>query len=228
MLWSGGLRNLRASIALRLDTGAGRRWDRSSRGGWSGLRRRSGYRGNVDHLRLRRRLWACGNRGDFRNLRASFNRGWRIDRHWCGFDRASSGLDDAHVASATVIHARNWGGVTFCSGVALTQVYGIVAFAFPVNGDERSSVVAVETVMRRERLRGLAAEEPPLRALCARSLRHATIVARRESIGSVGYGECRGRKTCTSGPAGVLGGTYRGDGVTRRPKCAKSASRSDG
>lgn len=212
MLWSGGLRNLWVSVALRLDTGAGWRWDRSSRGGRSDFRRRSGCRGNVDHLRLRRRLWVCGNRGDFRNLRASFNRGWRIDRHWCGFERASSGLENARVASAAVVHSQNSGGVAFCGGMARAQVYGIVAFALSVNGDERSSEVAIETVMRRKGLRRLSAEEPPLRALCTGAPCHATIVAMRESIGSAGYGECRGRKTCTSGPGRVPGRTYRGDG----------------
>jgi hypothetical protein len=77
--------------------------------------------------------------------------------------------------------------------MTFTQVYGIVSFALPVDRDKRGTVITVELVMRRKRLRRLSAEEPPLRAVCAVALRHPTIVAMLESMGLTGCEVRRGR-----------------------------------
>ena len=68
--------------------------------------------------------------------------------------------------------------------MTFTYVYGIVSLALPVHSDERSTVIALELIVRRKRLRRLPAKESPLRALCAVALRHTTIVAMLQECGA--------------------------------------------
>jgi len=92
-------------------------------------------------------------------------------------------------------------GRRHCCNVLLAQVEGIVTFTFVVNADKRSLVIAVEPVMRRKRLRRLSTEQAPLRTVCTRTLRHATIVVTRERVEITACKACRGNGTCPLGLA---------------------------
>jgi len=106
--------------------------------------------------------------------------GWGIaDQFWA--IRVKNGVaidvaDRAVLTSRTRHRTRDNCGITFSCGVNFTQISGSVSFAFPVDRQDWSAVVAIELIMRRERLRRLSAEETPFGAVGAGALRHGTIV----------------------------------------------------
>ena len=65
--------------------------------------------------------------------------------------------------------------------------------ALLVNRDEPGPVIAFKLVVRREVLRTLPAQQPPVRSLCAGAFRHRAILTKDGNIELASCGACRGR-----------------------------------